>query len=216
MTSVLYIDKNPINIPIIQEMFLEFKGRITLHVENEISSSLVFLEKDRQDVILFNQNILNKDDLSELEVFFVKFPEIPLIALSNIYNLSDALKIIKKGVQDYLDINRCNPDILINSILFAIERNKIKITHNNLNNDADKTIVNVKNPEEFVPICTNCKKIRNEDDTWERVEFYINKHYESKFTHGVCPDCLEKLYPNVHQKQKKFKPAIIHKKHKDK
>ncbi len=47
----------------------------------------------------------------------------------------------------------------------------------------------------LLPICCSCKNIRNEDGTWVRIEDYVSQHSDADFTHGVCPDCLIKLYP---------------------
>lgn len=47
----------------------------------------------------------------------------------------------------------------------------------------------------LLPICLNCKNIRTEDGSWERVEDYVARHCNADFTHGMCPDCLRKLYP---------------------
>lgn len=46
----------------------------------------------------------------------------------------------------------------------------------------------------FIPICASCKKIRNDAGYWQQVESYIRDHSEAKFSHGICPDCGEKLY----------------------
>jgi hypothetical protein len=48
---------------------------------------------------------------------------------------------------------------------------------------------------ELVPVCAGCKKIRNDRDYWEQMEHYLSRHLDVKFTHGMCPDCLEKYYP---------------------
>ncbi|GEM_PF-4954997 len=47
----------------------------------------------------------------------------------------------------------------------------------------------------MLPICANCKSIRDDKGYWKRIEDYIQKHSEVEFSHGVCPDCIEKLYP---------------------
>ena len=46
----------------------------------------------------------------------------------------------------------------------------------------------------LLPICSNCKKIRNDQGYWGQVESYIEVHSEAQFSHGICPDCAEKLY----------------------
>jgi K+-sensing histidine kinase KdpD len=48
----------------------------------------------------------------------------------------------------------------------------------------------------ILPICSFCKKIRQEDNTWEHMETYITKRSEAQFSHSVCPDCLKVHYPD--------------------
>jgi CRP-like cAMP-binding protein len=56
----------------------------------------------------------------------------------------------------------------------------------------EKTIVDAIGG--LLPICAHCKKIR-EDDSWVSIEKYISDHSEAEFSHGLCPDCVEELYP---------------------
>ncbi len=53
--------------------------------------------------------------------------------------------------------------------------------------------------EGLIPICANCKKIRNDEDQWEHLETYIAGHSHSEFTHGICPDCARELYPDFYR-----------------
>ena len=50
---------------------------------------------------------------------------------------------------------------------------------------------------DMLPICTHCKKIRDDRDYWQSVDVYFNKHLDVSFTHSICPDCMRKLYPDV-------------------
>jgi hypothetical protein len=52
----------------------------------------------------------------------------------------------------------------------------------------------------LLTICASCKRIKGPHDTWQSLERYIQLHSEAKFTHGVCPDCLRKLYPEYQPK----------------
>ena len=52
--------------------------------------------------------------------------------------------------------------------------------------------------EGFIPICANCKKIKTTEDQWEQIEKYITKHSLAQFSHGICPDCVRKLYPDLY------------------
>lgn len=47
----------------------------------------------------------------------------------------------------------------------------------------------------LVPICASCKRIRNDRDEWEVLEGFLRDHYAIEFTHGLCPECMERLYP---------------------
>jgi len=54
----------------------------------------------------------------------------------------------------------------------------------------------VKTLQGLLPICCNCKKIRDDDGLWNQVEAYISENSEASFSHGICPDCLKDLYPD--------------------
>ena len=58
--------------------------------------------------------------------------------------------------------------------------------------------------EGFIPICANCKKIRNTEDQWEQMEKYIAQHSLAQFSHSICPDCARKLYPKFYNDKMKI------------
>ena len=49
----------------------------------------------------------------------------------------------------------------------------------------------------LLPICSHCKKIRDSHSSWQTLETYIRNHSEADFSHGICPECLKKFYPDV-------------------
>lgn len=49
----------------------------------------------------------------------------------------------------------------------------------------------------LLPICAGCKKIRDDQEYWHHVEQYFQEHLDVQFSHGLCPDCVRKLYPQV-------------------
>ena len=57
----------------------------------------------------------------------------------------------------------------------------------------------------MLPICASCKKIRDDKGYWNQIEAYISAHSEAEFTHGLCPDCAQKLYPGMGIQQGKDK-----------
>ena len=46
----------------------------------------------------------------------------------------------------------------------------------------------------IIPICSKCKKVRDDKGYWNQIESYIEKHSEAFFSHGICPECLDNLY----------------------
>lgn len=53
----------------------------------------------------------------------------------------------------------------------------------------------------IIPICANCKNVRDDQGYWKQVESYISTHTEAEFSHGICPVCVQELYPDFYQKQ---------------
>lgn len=56
-------------------------------------------------------------------------------------------------------------------------------------------LADVKRLSGLLPICSSCKKIRDDEGYWSQIESYISRHSGAKFSHGICPDCFAKLYP---------------------
>lgn len=60
------------------------------------------------------------------------------------------------------------------------------------------TLEKVKTLSGFLPICASCKKIRDDRGYWNQIEAYISQHSDAEFSHGICPDCAKKLYPEFY------------------
>ncbi len=60
------------------------------------------------------------------------------------------------------------------------------------------TLSRIKSLSGLIPICANCKKIRNDKGLWNHLEEYIMEHSEAVFSHGICPDCRHDLYPEIY------------------
>ena len=55
----------------------------------------------------------------------------------------------------------------------------------------------IKTLQGILPICTYCHRIRKDKESWERLEEYISQHSDAEFSHGICPECLEKHLPEI-------------------
>jgi PAS domain S-box-containing protein len=62
----------------------------------------------------------------------------------------------------------------------------------------EKALNNVKQLSGLLPICSHCKKIRDDQGYWNQIESYLDKHSDAKFSHGICQDCLKKYYSDFY------------------
>ena len=76
-------------------------------------------------------------------------------------------------------------------------RKKAEVERENLIVDLKKALAEIKTLRGIVPICSFCKHIRDDEGFWNKVESYVGKHTHAKFSHGVCPDCARKHYPEM-------------------
>ena len=56
---------------------------------------------------------------------------------------------------------------------------------------------NIKTLKGLLPICANCKDIRDDKGYWNQIEAYIRDHSDAEFSHSICPDCAKKLYSDL-------------------
>jgi PAS domain S-box-containing protein len=61
--------------------------------------------------------------------------------------------------------------------------------------ELQEALVNIKTLRGLIPICSNCKKIRDDQGYWQQVEVYVREHSDAQFSHSICPECMDKLYP---------------------
>ena len=121
-----------------------------------------------EPVAELNIGIVAKIDLSEIRAPFVK-----AAFISGFF----ALVIIMLGVNLFFKIT--------NPIL-----NRLQDTVAQL----EKALVEVKTLRGILPICSFCKKIRDDDGYWNQVEVYVKERSDADFSHSICPDCMEEHY----------------------
>lgn len=81
------------------------------------------------------------------------------------------------------------------------QRKKMELENKSLIKELQDAISKVKTLSGLLPICSHCKKIRDDEGYWNQIEDYIHKHSDVDFSHGICPECLEKLYPQIRRRK---------------
>lgn len=62
---------------------------------------------------------------------------------------------------------------------------------------------------QLIPICAKCKKIRNEQDAWQHLENYMQDHHDLTFSHGLCPNCVKELFPELEEKKRAVEISLL-------
>ncbi len=105
-------------------------------------------------------------------------------------------KASEVGVGAYLT-KPPSADELARAIAVAMARHKDLMELRLLNRELEKKLAEVKQLKGILPICASCKKVRDDKGYWNQIEQYIKDHSEADFSHGICPDCTQKMYPEL-------------------
>ena len=92
---------------------------------------------------------------------------------------------------------------VIESFQDITDRKALETERENLINQLQTSLEKVKLLKGLLPICASCKKIRDDKGYWNKLEAYISEHSEAKFSHFLCPDCAQKLYPDLQEDTEK-------------
>jgi K+-sensing histidine kinase KdpD len=103
---------------------------------------------------------------------------------------------------DLPDIERATVFTLVSVIVsqLAVTRRQMIAKLSSTNAELQETLAEVKTLRGILPICASCKKIRNSSGEWTDVAAYISDHTDAEFSHGMCEQCVERLYPEIYQR----------------
>ncbi len=115
---------------------------------------------------------------------------IPIIFITALNETKDKMKGFEVGGVDFI-----TKPFEVQEVLARVKAQlTIQHLHRTLaakNSELEKALAEVKSLQGIVPICSKCKKIRNDDGFWQRVEQYVSERTGAKFSHGYCPSCLQ-------------------------
>ncbi|NTU59619.1 MAG: HAMP domain-containing protein [Deltaproteobacteria bacterium] len=84
-------------------------------------------------------------------------------------------------------------------------RRQIEQERERLIDELQGAMSEIKTLRGLLPICSSCKRIKSDQGSWEQVEAYLSSHADVEFTHGICPECMEKLYPEYARRRREAK-----------
>jgi len=192
-------------------MAWEYLGKPRWHLHLWLRAFLTLLGVMWLDVILFNTGafwgtpeylrIMTGTLLSRLIISIFAFPF--LYCYLNWQNKIMGVRIEHRPV---LAILKEVAEIRVELSLAQqeIERRKqVEMENQRLIDELRQALSEVKTLRGFLPICASCKKIRDDEGYWQQIEKYIQERSEAKFSHGICPECADHLYPELKLNQKK-------------
>jgi len=190
--------------PIFPDCFIEGTGLTPFKKVSEYIISLIlatavfhlYLKRTHLDKTVFNLIILSLFLTIISEVFFTFYV--------NVYGISNLVGHIFKIISFFLIYHAVIVVTLTNPYkgLFR-ELAESESSKNQIITELKEAMNHVKLLRGFLPICSSCKQIRDDKGYWSQVEEYISQHSEAKFTHGICPECAQKLYPDLYPKDHK-------------
>jgi DNA-binding NtrC family response regulator len=160
--------------------------KINIKHADRLSSAVEMLETIPFDVVLADLTLPDSRELQTVVTIRERFPETPLIVLTGSANKDMALEAIRRGAQDYLEKSHINNNtLLVRTILHSIERQKLLV-------ELEKRMNEIKTLRGIIPMCAWCRKIRDDNGYWKKVEEYLEEHTDASFTHGMCEECSKK------------------------
>ncbi len=170
--SVLVVDDNLQNLQYLGNVLEENGFEPTLTRNGP--QALEFLEHEKPDLILLDIMMPEMDGYEVCRILKedVSVKEIPVIFITAKTETDDIVKGFEVGGVDYVTKPFNSAELLARV----------------------KTHIEVKILRGLLPICSSCKKIRDDKGYWNQIESFIQTHAHVTFSHGICPECLRKLY----------------------
>lgn len=191
---VLIIEDNPADARLIKELLNDASAspagqanetRYEVTSENNLCAGLERLKTGCVDVVLLDLALPDSAGYETFHRVQAGAAQLPIILLTGLQDETLGFEAVRQGAQDYLIKGQSDGNLLARVIHYAIERKRLL-------NQLKEALANVKTLSGLLPICSHCKKIRNDTGYWDSVESYLRRHTEARFTHGMCPECLTK------------------------
>ena len=201
---ILVVDDHPYNLRVLTNTLNE-AGYQTL-IANSGDRALYQIANQPPDLILLDVMMPGIDGFETCRRLKAN-PDtapIPVIFMTALGDIDNKIMGFEVGAVDYITkpfqikevLVRVNTHLTIARLQRQLEVKNAQLQKKN--DELEAALGMVKQLSGMLPICANCKKIRDDEGYWKDVAVYVRDHSEAEFTHGICPDCIEVLYPGLY------------------
>lgn len=201
--KVLLIEDDPDDVFLLKGMIDEAQeegAAFEIETADRLSAGLERLAQGGIDIILLDLGLPDSMGIETLRTARSHAPGITIVVLTGHVDSHVGLEALQEGAQDYQVKGLVNGPLLVRSMRYSLERKRLEQEKESLIEELKTALAKVKALSGMLPICASCKKVRDDAGYWHQIESYISEHSETEFSHGVCPDCLMKLYPQYMKK----------------
>lgn len=194
--STILVVEDDINVAAVLEARLESFGYNVCAIAETGAQAIHQNRSHEPDLILMD--ILLKGDMNGIETAEQIGSEydVPIIYLSCLNTDEVMDRAARTNPYGYI-IKPYNNSELRLTIEIALVKHAAAKEREKLIKALEKSLEEIKRLSGLLPICAQCKRIRDEQDNWHEIEKYISDHSEADFSHGLCPDCARTLYPEL-------------------
>lgn len=198
--TVLLIEDNPADVYLMREMMSETTDEIVLEDADSFTKGLARIDAGGIDLVLLDLGLPDSQGIAGVKNLSKRFGRLPIIVFTGLSDEELGTLAVHEGAQDYLIKGQTNGSLLVKAIRYAMERKQLENEKEHLIRELQESLAKVKRLSGLLPICASCKKIRDDKGYWNQVETYLSEHSDAKFSHGICPECGKKLYPEFYDK----------------
>ncbi len=197
-SSVLIIDDNIQNLQVLSEILRSRNYKVAMAKDG--LRGLKFAETKNPDIILLDIIMPGMDGFEVCRQLKSKnnTKDMPVIFISALNETEDIVKSFQAGGADYVTKPFQGEEVLAR-VEAHLNLRKLQKNLQEKNAQLKEALKKVKTLKGLIPICANCKKIRDDEGYWHQVEVYIRDHSEASFSHGICFECSKKLYPELYK-----------------
>ncbi len=123
-------------------------------------------------------------------------PPYIIIATASMSRKDDIIESLRAGANDYVE-KPFNSEEMAARLKVAEKFISLQLDLQDRISELEKALEEISTLRGILPICMQCGKIRTDRKSWEKMEEYLSKHTNVKFSHGLCPECIEQKYCDV-------------------